>query len=749
MDAARPSAFGRYELIDLLAIGGMAEIFLARARIGGIVRPCVIKRVLPEFSSNRQFVSMFIDEARITVGLEHENIVRLLDFGQVDGAYFMAIEYVDGVDLVDVLRAVRARGEGVPPLAAASITRSVARGLHAAHLARDHRGRPLGVVHRDVSPHNVFLAWNGGVKIGDFGIAAARNKLSRTTPGVVMGKFGYMSPEQASGDPIDARTDIWAAGVVLWEMLVGARLFATDSPVDTVARVMGLTVPAPSSVRPTVPAALDAICRRALLRPLGERTETAAALADQLDAFIAGQDGEAAVTGMISFLGLDSRRGTTTRLRGGAPSSALPDVRADAGSVLATPTMPGTHDAEIQQLAAAMRKNPSLALIADLGVRYAAIGLREEAVSAIRTAAFHYAHRGLLVPAVCAVHALRGLVEPEAYRASLAVLANLRGAPVTALVEAMRCVQHRAFTDAIVAADADAGSVTATGLEPTFVPTKAPLLAMLSTADFVTLVEQARVERRPAGTPLVVEGEVGDALYAVGRGCVVVHTNRAPASDAAEPVRSYLAALGEGDFFGELSFLTRSPRTATVEAITDVTLLRIDRGIVDSLAAAETAFRVHLVDFYKERVAELVLAKNPILGALPPETRRGLVAVAEVRRFRAGDMIVREDDEADELFLLLAGEAEVLRMTHGFPVFIDKLTVGQLFGEMAALRGTKRTASVRAMGDVEALSVHRADIEAALAADGQVRQLLLVAMKVREAQSDARVLDTERIFQGT
>ncbi len=174
---AEPVLFGRYELRELLAVGGMAEIFLARSRLGGIARVCVIKRILPEYSTSRPFVSMFIDEARITIGLDDEHIVRLLDFGQVDGSYFMAIEYVDGCDLVDVLRAVKARGVGVPPLAAAYIARCMAAGLEAAHTATDHRNQPMRIVHRDVSPQNVFLSWTG---------ASAKNKLHNTTePGTM------------------------------------------------------------------------------------------------------------------------------------------------------------------------------------------------------------------------------------------------------------------------------------------------------------------------------------------------------------------------------------------------------------------------------------------------------------------------------------------------------------------------------------------------------------------------------------
>ena len=272
------TTFGRYELRELLAVGGMAEIFLARSRLGGIARTCVIKRILPEYSTSRPFVSMFIDEARITIGLEHEHVVKLLDFGQVDGAYFMAIEYVDGVDLVDILRAAKGLGAGVPPLAAAYIARCMAAGLEAAHICKDHRGQAMNIVHRDVSPHNVFISWLGAVKIGDFGIASARNKLHTTTvPGTIKGKYGYMSPEQTMASKVDPRADVWATGVVLWEMLVGGRLFATASPVDTISRVNEMTILPPSEQRAGIDPRLDAIVMEALRRPLTMRTQTAGA----------------------------------------------------------------------------------------------------------------------------------------------------------------------------------------------------------------------------------------------------------------------------------------------------------------------------------------------------------------------------------------------------------------------------------------------------------------------------------------
>jgi CRP-like cAMP-binding protein len=393
-----------------------------------------------------------------------------------------------------------------------------------------------------------------------------------------------------------------------------------------------------------------------------------------------------------------------------------------------------------------MRKEPSLALIAELGERYAVLGLRAEAASAIRTAAYHSAHRGLLVQALCTISAVRPLVDEATFDVELERLASLRGSDRRGLDEAVAAIEHHVFAEAV--ADADAGSVTSDALEATFVAPTAPLLSLLAAPEFVRLARVAQVERKAVGAHVVVEGERGDALYAVGRGRVVVHTRRVGDDGDGASGRSYLAALGEGDFFGEFSFLTHSPRAATVEADSDVVLLRLDRDVVDALVDAHPKFREHLVAFYKERVVELVLAKNPIIGRLPPDVRHGLVAVAELRKYRDGDAVVQEGDDADEVFVLLAGEAEVTRQSGGFPVFINKLFEGQLFGEMAAAGKTRRTATVRAMGDIEVLAIAHRHVDAAIEKSADVRRLLDASIELRVAETDVRVRETVRIFDG-
>lgn len=734
---AIPSAFGRYELLKLLAVGGMAEVYLARSKSGGIERRCVIKRVLPRFSTNREFVSMFIDEARITIGLDHENIVRLFDFGQVDGAYFMALEFVDGVDLVDVLRAQKARGHGVPPGAAALIARDVLRGLEHAHNLRDHRGRPMGVVHRDVSPQNVLLGWNGAIKIGDFGIADARNRLTSTMHGQVKGKFSYMSPEQASAKPLDGRSDVWSLGVVLWEMLVGGRLFTADNAVETLARVMEAPITAPSVLREAVPPELDRVVLKALQRSPRDRFASAAVMAQELDHFLGAlRYGRA---DLISFLqSLDLRQASeATRQRGNA-AGPMSD-----GATVALPA-----DLELRRLHQELKKDRNLWTLVDIGKRHVALGDGVAAMACVRTAAAIFAHRGLLVPAICALHTMRDRRSTADLEGDLAELADLRDHQRGALTELLRRWDAMAAFEWVRDLEPDGLGAEVTA-EHTIIAHPAPLFGHVTRGDFVRLGMMATVESHAEGTVVVAEGDEGSALYAIGRGRALVSAR--PADDASAPSgtdRVYVAALGEGDFFGEFSLLTRKPRSATVEAQSDLVLLRLDRDSLDRLLLGDASFREPLVEFYKERVCELMLARNPLMAALPPEERRRLLAAAQVHRYRDAEPIVNEGERASDLFFMMAGEVEVWRDDGGFPVFIDKLKDGQFFGEMAALQGGQRTASVRAIGDVELLCIEGATMAEVLRDHPDVRALFEKAMTERASETQRRLEEAARVFTG-
>lgn len=281
-----PQPFGKYLLVRRLAVGGMAEIYLAKSRgAEGFQRDVVIKRILPSYSEDEAFVSMFIDEARIAARLHHPNIVQVYDFAQAEDSYYIAMEYVDGRDLRKVLDRGLKTGKRLTPLRAMHVVADIAAGLRHAHNARSEDGLPLNVVHRDVSPHNIVLAFGGEAKILDFGIAKAAARSTKTRAGTVKGKCSYMSPEQARGKPLDGRSDMFALCAIGWEILAGRKLFEGDSDFAILNAVLTQDIPPPSSVNPDVPPELDAILLKGLERDRDARHPDMAALEKELRNF--------------------------------------------------------------------------------------------------------------------------------------------------------------------------------------------------------------------------------------------------------------------------------------------------------------------------------------------------------------------------------------------------------------------------------------------------------------------------------
>jgi serine/threonine-protein kinase len=259
--------FGKYELIAHLATGGMAEIFLARQTgIAGFEKVLVIKKILPHLGREEVFVQMFLDEARIAARLNHQNVVQIFDLGCVEGQYFIAMEYLEGESLAEVVRQARRSRQNLPSMLAAGIAMQVCEGLHYAHTLVGPDGDPMQVVHRDVNPQNVFVLYSGGVKLVDFGIAKAAKRFSKTTTGMLKGKYGYMSPEQIMSKSLDARSDVYSSGVVLWEMLTSRKLFRQSSELEILKAITEKDTPPPSSVVSSLPEELDEITMKALKR---------------------------------------------------------------------------------------------------------------------------------------------------------------------------------------------------------------------------------------------------------------------------------------------------------------------------------------------------------------------------------------------------------------------------------------------------------------------------------------------------
>ncbi|MFO0686743.1 MAG: serine/threonine-protein kinase [Sandaracinus sp.] len=287
-----PQRFGPYLLVREIASGGMATVYEAvREGEGGFRRKVAVKRIHPHLARDRAFADMFLDEARIAARIAHPNVCQVLDYGRHQGESFLAMELLDGHTLSQLLSALvrRSAGEGTAhvPLVL-GILAECAEGLHAAHELRDDHGMPLDVVHRDVSPQNLFVTMDGEVKVVDFGVATARDKNHRTETNEIKGKLAYMSPEQAAGR-VDRRADVWALGVVLWEALTLRRLFRRGTQPETLAAVERDPIPRPSEVLPGLPPALDDIVMRALERDTARRTPDARTLAlalhDALETF--------------------------------------------------------------------------------------------------------------------------------------------------------------------------------------------------------------------------------------------------------------------------------------------------------------------------------------------------------------------------------------------------------------------------------------------------------------------------------
>ncbi len=278
--------FGEYELTRHIATGGMAEIFLARPS-AGLDRVLIIKRMLPELAVRPDFVQMFLDEGRLTASLQHPHVVRVHDMGQVDSSYFIAMELVDGPHLGALFaHSLRAR-KPLPIELCVWIIARAADGLDYAHtLENPATGKPLQLVHRDISPQNILVSRTGEVKVTDFGVAKASTQQTKTRTGIVKGKVSYMSPEQCLGDAVDHRTDVFALGVVLYELLTRRRLFRDKSDLLVMQRITNEDVAPPSSVNPAIDADLDAIVAKAMHKGLDGRYQSAADFADALDVWL-------------------------------------------------------------------------------------------------------------------------------------------------------------------------------------------------------------------------------------------------------------------------------------------------------------------------------------------------------------------------------------------------------------------------------------------------------------------------------
>lgn len=344
---------GRYQVLGDLRSGGMAQLLLARV-VGpsGFERLVVIKRILPGFATKRDYVEMFLDEARTVARINHPNVVHVYELNQ-SGELYLAMEYLNGEDALGLLTRLNRRGERLDPALACHVVAEAARGLHAAHELRDEEDLPLDIVHRDVTPANIFVTYDGAIKLLDFGIARVADRTTRTQAGVIKGKYSYMAPEQIAGRELDRRCDVWALGVVLTELVTGQKLFGGENVFQIADAICKQPIPRPSELRAGLPPSFDRVSDRALQRDRSRRYATALEMrADVLRivADLASKDEPEVVLSQLMrdvFSDrIEEKRDFLRRARGASSVGRVPVARIDDDVDLPTATTAVSHAEE-------------------------------------------------------------------------------------------------------------------------------------------------------------------------------------------------------------------------------------------------------------------------------------------------------------------------------------------------------------------------------------------------------------------
>jgi serine/threonine protein kinase len=339
--------FGKYLLLEKLATGGMAEVFLARAQaIGGITKFVAIKRILPQFAESQEFIDMFKAEAKIAININHANIVSIHDFGVQKNQFYLVMDYVEGRNLRQITNKLKKVSEHLSIDQVVYVVKEVAHGLDHAHRCLDGAtGKPLNITHRDMSPQNVMISFDGQIKIVDFGIAKAESQIETTRAGTLKGKFGYMSPEQAEGQQVDLRTDIFSVGIVLWELLTSDRLFVAGNELNTLKKIRECQVPSLRKINPNIPTELERIAMKALARDRNLRYQTAAAMYRDLNRFLNRQYPEFSSQDFSAYIKAQfSEEIFSIRQRlveyGQFPQSNLENTRGGSGGISLTGSIP-------------------------------------------------------------------------------------------------------------------------------------------------------------------------------------------------------------------------------------------------------------------------------------------------------------------------------------------------------------------------------------------------------------------------
>ncbi len=687
--------FGRYRIIRHLATGGMGEVLLAQtAWLDGFAKDVVLKRVRPEYCKDPNFVSMFLDEARLSIQLDHPNVVQVFDFGEYDGQHFLAMEYVSGSDVNTLIRHPRVVRRGMDVPATLFITSEVCQALDYAHNKTDRAGLPLNIVHRDVTPQNIFVSELGVVKVGDFGIAKARTSVRESQPGELVGNLSYMAPEAVEGEA-EPRSDLFSAGLVLREMLLGVPTYSAQNPIELATLAMQALIAPASNFRGDVPRSVDDLLDKLLSKAPAARFQSARELGETIHDILTA---EYPKFNQFAFRGYleELRRDLSEHDVASAPTPFL--LQDQSRPARTAPVRMSAVDfdwtPELVQAVENFRRAPDLWQLVTIGDVCRQAGEATSAASAYRVAGHKFAQAGLLGPALLAARLMiHSLPDADLDReisnftevvgqddAAVNPLLFRRPGPLEDLLkELLEEVRLRR--------------------EPSAVRT--PMLSMLPGEAFYRLAKHARLRRIDVDDKLITQDQNDRNMYLIARGRVLVYYE-------GEGKKTYLACLSTGDFVGENGFFTGAPRSATVEAIypTDVFVIDPDvyrQTIPDGSLASDV-----LLQFYKERIVDTMMARSDVFGVLSAEDRRALLELFYLRTFDAGERIITEGERSDDIYVIKNGTARVFTGAKT----LATLKPGTLFGEIAAFRGVPRTASVEASTELETLVAERAALRA-------------------------------------
>lgn len=682
--------FGRYELIRRIAVGGMAEVFLARtSSLDGFEKIVIIKRIRPELNDQPEFFSMFIDESRISSALSHPNIVLVFDYGKIEASYYIAMDYISGSD-VDVILGLRdVFNQGLDPGLALHIMHEVCAGLDHAHNLKSPKGEPLDVVHRDVSPANILVGFDGSVKITDFGIAHARDFATEQDDGRLYGKVPYMSPEQARGEPTDRRTDIFSAALVLWELLVGRPAYG-DEPEMEMEIVRKGKVPKLSKAMPQLPKALSTLLAPALAPKAKDRYSTAGEFAEAIAAYLREHHPGGVTHELDRFLKTHNAEIKEARGALAVEASRTEQITRTLRQATGPVVKPDPDfSPEINKAVAEFHKRPSLWLFVDMGRIAHREGNTDDALVFFYAAAARFAQAGLMAQSLLCCKEMLKLQPFDSVSKDFRMLPQLLGASdadVTARITTRPGKAQRLVRRLLPDAKQQRPPQNAT-----------PLLSYLMPNAFAEFARSAEVRTFEEGESIVTEGQQGHTMFLIAEGRVLVEAT------APNGQRLYLSSMMAGDFFGENSFFTGAVRSATVRAVRVAQVFEIDRALYDRSMANASEANDTLLRFYKERIVSTLLAKSKTLGLLPSQDRAVLAEESTVRIYEPGEVVIKEGARSREFYLIKGGSAEVFAEFGGPRTIYTEIGPGTIFGEVAALRDVPRTASVAAKSRLEVL----------------------------------------------